>query len=662
MADTFTPPSLDSHQGPAPGAEFTPPPLSSHQGPAAAQAGAGQPGFWSRLGDAINPSNLVRAYADSLGSGNPFSGIVNAATTAGNAAITPGTNGQGATPFRAAVASVPIVGQMSEDVRQGNYKGAAGTLVGTLGLGAAMGALGGAADAEDLPAAGSRNAVPGGTLRGQISVQPAPSSAPAVPSPAWELAKTAVGVVSPRAAAIIRTVERLRDAVNARKGQVAAPEGAEATAPVSTPLPPQPEEGTPSPAPAPGTPVPMNRPLATTGTPSGYIPGEPPEVTAMRARLNGNGSAPTAQPPAPSTQNPAPYVAPDVPGALPGEPPAVTAMRQRLNGNGNGSAAPAPDSQAQAQLLDDIAKGQLGPKASFAKLSADQQDVVRRIAASMDPTPKAAGAVSRTVEPSGTVPAPSPAPSTQDPAPATVYPNVGKTQPGYEDTLGPGLNIFRVPINDVIPTENPYGLGKGAKVSEYGARIQNGETPPPLYGRYDPTKGGVVLGDGNTRLAALRNTGAQTVDVATSNPKGFEAAPAPAAPAPAAPPTQEEMAAPFKIDQSAYETAQQARQAAGEAKHSRAADAWATEMANRLFANKVTPQDYQLLAPNYDPKGIDSSLDILARNNGNSMITPASKLSANTLLKTFFRLQTLWNDSRPAAAPPFGQSGILTPK
>jgi hypothetical protein len=117
-----------------------------------------------------------------------------------------------------------------------------------------------------------------------------------------------------------------------------------------------------------------------------------------------------------------------------------------------------------------------------------------------------------------------------------VYPNVGKTQPGYEDTLGPGLNVFRVPIGDVIPTENPYGLGKGAKVSEYGARIQNGETPPPLYGRYDPTKGGVVLGDGNTRLAALRNTGAQTVDVATSNPKGFEA-PAPAAqPTPDAPP------------------------------------------------------------------------------------------------------------------------------
>jgi hypothetical protein len=122
------------------------------------------------------------------------------------------------------------------------------------------------------------------------------------------------------------------------------------------------------------------------------------------------------------------------------------------------------------------------------------------------------------------------------------------------------------------------------------------------------------------------------------------------------------MAAPFKIDQAAYEAAQQARQAAGEAKHSGAADAWATEMANRLFANKVTPQDYQLLAPKYDPKGIDSSLDIVARNNGKSMITPASKMSADTLLKTRFRLQTLWNNSRPAAAPPFGQSGILTPQ
>ena len=389
------------------------------------------------------------------------------------------------------------------------------------------------------------------------------------------------------------------------------------TAPVSTPLPPQPEAAAPSPAPAPGTPVPINRPLATTGTPSGALPGEPPEVTAMRARMNGNGSAPTAPPPAPSTQNPAPYVAPDVPGALPGEPPAVTAMRQRLNGNGNGSAAPAPP-DPQAQLLDDIAKGQLGPKASFAKLSADQQDVVRRIAASMDPTPKAAGAVSRTIEPSGTAPAP--APSTQSSAPATVYPNVGKTQPGYEDTLGPGLNVFRVPIGDVIPTENPYGLGKGGKVAEYGARIQNGETPPPLYGRYDPTKGGVVLGDGNTRLEALRKTGAQTVDVATSNPKGFEA-PAPAAPAPAAPPTPEEMASVFQP-----ESPRSAYTAAGVRKSPelRAAeiinahqDARAVKIADYMAANKVDPQmaDFQKLgaaagAENPSPTTIGKALTL----------------------------------------------------
>src|SRR5262245_47565111 len=32
MADTFTPPPLDSHQGPAAG--FVPPPVSAHQGPA----------------------------------------------------------------------------------------------------------------------------------------------------------------------------------------------------------------------------------------------------------------------------------------------------------------------------------------------------------------------------------------------------------------------------------------------------------------------------------------------------------------------------------------------------------------------------------------------------------------------------------------------------
>lgn len=34
MATTFVPPSLDSHQGPAPDSDFTPPPLDSHQGPA----------------------------------------------------------------------------------------------------------------------------------------------------------------------------------------------------------------------------------------------------------------------------------------------------------------------------------------------------------------------------------------------------------------------------------------------------------------------------------------------------------------------------------------------------------------------------------------------------------------------------------------------------
>jgi hypothetical protein len=375
---------------------------------------------------------------------------------------------------------------------------------------------------------------------------------------------------------------------------------------------PEPPAIEPAPTAAPAPPPAFALP---SGRIPGYIPGEPPEVTAMRARLNGNGSAPTAQPPAPGTQNPAPYAPPDVPGALPGEPPAVTAMRQRLNGNGNGSAAPAPDSQAQAQLLDDIAKGQLGPKASFAKLSADQQDVVRRIAASMDPTPKAAGAVSRTVEPSGTVPAPSPAPSTQDPAPATVYPNVGKTQPGYEDTLGPGLNVFRVPIGDVIPTENPYGLGKGAKVSEYGARIQNGETPPPLYGRYDPTKGGVVLGDGNTRLEALRQTGAQTVDVATSNPKGFEA------PAPAAQPTPEQMASVFQP-----ESPRSAYTAAGVRKSPelRAAeiinahqDARAVKIADYMVANKVDPQmaDFQTLgaaanAENPSPTTIGKALTL----------------------------------------------------
>jgi hypothetical protein len=540
-------------------------------------------------------------------------------------------------------------------------------LAGPSALNANAGAVANAADTTATAAKGAvKGAVKGATKMGQKYGVPIPAVAVGALAGKFMLdplgippgASEAIGAAAP---IVYGAWQGLKGALaeraaRASAGAEGAPEGAVATAPVSTPLPPQPEEGTPSPAPAPGTPVPMNRPLATTGTPSGYIPGEPPYVTAARMRMNGNGSAPTAPPPAPSTQNPAPYVAPDVPGALPGEPPAVTAMRQRLNGNGNGSAAPAPPAE-DMELLDAIAQ-QYGRAKSFAKLAPADQAAARAFAARVNGanTEPAASAT-----PAPAAPAPSPPPSTQSPAPATVYPNVGKTQPGYENTLGPGLNVFRVPIGDVIPTENPYGLGKGAKVAEYGARVQNGETPPPLYGRYDPTKGGVVLGDGNTRLEALRNTGAQTVDIATSNPKGFEA-PAPAAPAPAAPPTPEEMAAPFKSDQAAYEAAQQAQQAAGEAKHSGAADAWATEMANRLFANKVTPQDYQLLAPKYDPKGIDSSLDIVARNNGKSMITPASKMSADTLLKTRFRLQTLWNNSRPAAAPPFGQSGILTPQ
>jgi hypothetical protein len=699
-------------------------------------------------------------------------------------------------------------------------------LAGPSALNANAGAVANAADTTATAAKGAvKGAVKGATKMGQKYGVPIPAVAVGALAGKFMLdplgippgASEAIGAAAP---IVYGAWQGLKGALAERAARASAsaegaPEGAVATAPVSTPLPPQPEEG----------------------TPSGALPGEPPEVTAMRARLNGNGSAPTAPPPAPSTQNPAPYVAPDVPGALPGEPPAVTAMRQRLNGNGNGSAAPAPPAE-DMELLDAIAQ-QYGRAKSFAKLAPADQAAARAFAARVNGanTEPAASA------PAPAAPAPSPAPSPQNPAPATVYPNVGKTQPGYEDTLGPGLNVFRVPIGDVISTENPYGLGKGAKVAEYGARIQNGETPPPLYGRYDPTKGGVVLGDGNTRLEALRKTGAQTVDVATSNPKGFEApapaAPAPAAPptqpatqstpagmirlyhgtgasfenfddalagqnggyygkghylsdnpavasgfaerageggnvravdipqtskffdptapsvadasswaqhqiddlgyltktqqsrvlatakanpaaafqdvlntdrfkewaqsqgydgtsfhatdratgqpqqqyvvfsgkniqpagapstqnpAPAAPPTQEEMAAPFKIDQAAYEAAQQARQAAGDAKHSGAADAWATEMANRLFANKVTPQDYQLLAPKYDPKGIDSSLDIVARNNGKSMITPASKMSADTLLKTRFKLQTLWNNSRPAAAPPFGQSGILTPQ
>jgi hypothetical protein len=109
------------------------------------------------------------------------------------------------------------------------------------------------------------------------------------------------------------------------------------------------------------------------------------------------------------------------------------------------------------------------------------------------------------------------------PAPATIYPQIGLTQPGYEDTLGPGLQVFRVPITAVDQTENPYALGKGPDIASYAARIRAGEQPPPLFGKADPATGRVTISDGNRRLEALRQTGASAVDVATAVPKSFQA-------------------------------------------------------------------------------------------------------------------------------------------
>jgi hypothetical protein len=100
------------------------------------------------------------------------------------------------------------------------------------------------------------------------------------------------------------------------------------------------------------------------------------------------------------------------------------------------------------------------------------------------------------------------------------FQEVGKTTEAYPETLGPGLSVFRVPIEDAVPSENPYALGKGPTVQEYAERLKSGEEPPPLYGRVNE-EGKVSIADGNTRLEAQRQAGAQTVDVATSNPAPF---------------------------------------------------------------------------------------------------------------------------------------------
>jgi hypothetical protein len=120
-------------------------------------------------------------------------------------------------------------------------------------------------------------------------------------------------------------------------------------------------------------------------------------------------------------------------------------------------------------------------------------------------------------QPESAQPAEAPAPS---PAPPGRFQEVGKTSEAYPEILGPGLSVFRVPIEDAVPSENPYALGKGPQVQEYAERLKSGEEPPPLYGRVNE-EGKVSIADGNTRLEAQRQAGAQTVDVATSNPAPF---------------------------------------------------------------------------------------------------------------------------------------------
>jgi len=154
-----------------------------------------------------------------------------------------------------------------------------------------------------------------------------------------------------------------------------------------------------------------------------------------------------------------------------------------------------------------------------------------------------------------------------------------------------------------------------------------------------------------------------------------EPSPAPAVPpaangtqAPAAPgePTPEEMASVFNPDKAAFEASQKAKSAAAEVKHMGARNAWAEEMANRLFSGGkgITPQDAQSLAE-LQPDGtytVSPDLDKLARAKSPSKgpLPPASKMSAETILRMHQKLWDLWNDSLPKGSPPIGQSGIMT--
>jgi hypothetical protein len=162
-------------------------------------------------------------------------------------------------------------------------------------------------------------------------------------------------------------------------------------APVSTVLPAQDLPAVPPPAP-PAGPVPTNRPLAASGTaiPAGVQPTYTPPAGRV-APINQGYSAP----------------APAVNGALPGEPPEVTAMRQRMQpASGSANGAPAPPA-GDAQLLDAIAHSLAGQR--FAKLSAARQATVRKVAAQMEAT-----------EPSGPPPPQTAPPASQAPAAAPI--------------------------------------------------------------------------------------------------------------------------------------------------------------------------------------------------------------------------------------------------
>jgi hypothetical protein len=262
----------------------------------------------------------------------------------------------------------------------------------------------------------------------------------------------------------------------------------------------------------------------------------------------------------------------------------------------------APAAAEDTALLDGIAQG-MG-KTKFAKLSADQQSLVRSLADRIKAGESTQQPVASTQSPA---PSPPPAPAAAPPV-TRAMPSAPAAIP---ETRAPGGGAPLRPPFGPRPTE---------------------ENPTPA---------------------------------AQPSPAPPAPASAPAASQAPAVPTPKEMAAAFNPDKAAFEKAQAARQAAADAKHIGARNAWADEMASRLFQDGkgITPQDAQLLSP-LNPDGtytVSPELDQLARaknGSGKGPLPPASKMSPDTILRMHMKLWDLWNDSLPPSAPPVGHSAF----